>query len=70
MNDEHDLPGPASLPGEPTDAPPGSELKIRIMTERASRREELFHPQDGARKKSRLRLVRLARMFCTEPESA
>ena len=37
-----------SRPGEPTDAPPGSELKIRIMIERAGRREPLFHPLDGA----------------------
>ena len=36
-----------SLPHEPTDAPPGSEQKIRIMIERAARREQLFHPLDG-----------------------
>lgn len=36
-----------SLPNEPTDALPGSEEKIRVMIERASRREPLFHPQDG-----------------------
>jgi len=36
-----------SRPGEPTDAAPGSEKKIRIMIERASRREPLFHPLDG-----------------------
>jgi hypothetical protein len=33
--------------GEPTEAPPGSEWKIRVMIERASRREPLFHPLDG-----------------------
>ncbi len=36
-----------ALPKEPTAAPPGSEEKIRVMTERASRREQLFHPLDG-----------------------
>lgn len=36
-----------SRPGEPTEATPGSELKVRIMTERAARREPLFHPLDG-----------------------
>jgi hypothetical protein len=45
--DAFDVVGPVSLPGEPTDAAPGSEEKIRVLTERASRREELFHPLDG-----------------------
>ncbi len=36
-----------ALPKEPTAAPPGSEEKIRVMTERAARREQLFHPLDG-----------------------
>jgi hypothetical protein len=35
------------LPQEPTPALPGSEQKIRVMTERAARREQLFHPMDG-----------------------
>jgi hypothetical protein len=35
------------LRGEPTDAPPGSEEKIRVLIERAARREPLFHPNDG-----------------------
>jgi hypothetical protein len=39
--------GPANIPEAPTAAPPGSEEKIRIMTERAARREQLFHPHDG-----------------------
>ncbi|HEV3257278.1 MAG TPA: hypothetical protein VG013_10390 [Gemmataceae bacterium] len=39
-----------SRPGEPTEAPPGSEVKIRIMTERAARGEPLFHPLDGLKK--------------------
>ncbi len=38
---------PASVPGQPTDALPGSERKIRAMIERATRRESLFHPMDG-----------------------
>ena len=36
-----------SRPGEPTEAAPGSEEKVRIMIERAARRESLFHPLDG-----------------------
>jgi hypothetical protein len=32
---------------EPTAALPGSEQKIRVMMERAARRQQLFHPQDG-----------------------
>src|SRR5262245_29586055 len=41
---------PLSRPGEPTDAPPGSARKIRILTERASRREALFHPKDNLKR--------------------
>jgi hypothetical protein len=41
---------PASRPGEPTEAPPGSATKIRVLTERASRREALFHPQDNLKR--------------------
>jgi hypothetical protein len=36
-----------ALPAEPTEALPGSEQKIQIMMERAQRREQLFHPNDG-----------------------
>jgi hypothetical protein len=36
-----------ALPKEPTDALPGTEQKIRVMVERAARREQLFHPLDG-----------------------
>lgn len=36
-----------ALPKAPTTAAPGSEEKIRVMTERAARREQLFHPLDG-----------------------
>ncbi len=36
-------------PEAPTDALPGSEEKIRIMTQRAERRQKLFHPLDGPR---------------------
>ncbi len=42
---------PLSRPGEPTDAPPGSPRKIRVLTERASRREALFHPQDNLKRR-------------------
>ena len=44
MLDDLELPG--ALPGEPVDATPGSPEKIRILTERAARREQLFHPED------------------------
>jgi hypothetical protein len=37
----------AASPPEPTAALPGSEQKIRVMTERAARRQQLFHPMDG-----------------------
>jgi hypothetical protein len=47
--DPSNVPGFETLPGQPTDAPPGSEQKIRVLTERASRRESLFHPLDGRR---------------------
>jgi hypothetical protein len=40
-----------SRPGEPTDAPPGSTRKIRVLTERASRREALFHPKDNLKRR-------------------
>jgi hypothetical protein len=38
---------PLPLPGEPTGAAPGSEEKIRVLIQRAARREPLFHPNDG-----------------------
>jgi hypothetical protein len=44
MLDDLDLPG--VLPGEPVDAVPGSPEKIRVLTERAGRGEQLFHPDD------------------------
>jgi hypothetical protein len=37
------------LDSTPTDAPAGSEEKIRVMTERASRGVSLFHPLDSKR---------------------
>jgi hypothetical protein len=52
-DDAFDLVGPVSLPGEPTEAAPGSEEKIRVLTERASRREQLFHPLDGLKNPSK-----------------
>lgn len=42
--------GSASRAGEPTDAPPGSPRKICVLTERASRREALFHPKDNLKR--------------------
>jgi hypothetical protein len=41
---------PVSRPGEATSASPGSAKKIRVLMERASRREALFHPQDNLRR--------------------
>src|SRR5262245_5771349 len=42
---------PMSRQGEPTDAPPGSPRKIRVLMERASRREPLFHPKDNLKRR-------------------
>lgn len=42
---------PLSRPGESTEAAPGSPAKIRVLTERASRREALFHPQDNLKRR-------------------
>ena len=53
MQDEIEFVGAGTLPGEPTDALPGTEKKIRIMTERVTRHEQLFHPKDGLRQESR-----------------
>jgi hypothetical protein len=39
--------GPFSVPGQPTDAPPGTARKVRVLMERAARREPLFHPGDN-----------------------
>jgi hypothetical protein len=36
-----------NLKGEPTEAAPGSDEKIRVLIQRAARREPLFHPNDG-----------------------
>ena len=41
---------PLLRPGEATEASPGSPPKIRVLTERASRRESLFHPGDNLRR--------------------
>lgn len=71
MNDEPEYDGPVSLPGEPTDALPGSEIKIRILTERAARREQLFHPLDGMSRKTHPgRPDRLVRNHWPAPEPA
>jgi len=45
LDEEGYLPLPP--PGEPTKAAPGSEEKIRVLIQRAARREPLFHPNDG-----------------------
>jgi hypothetical protein len=42
---------PYSRQGEPTDAAPGSPRKIRVLMERASRREALFHPKDNLKRR-------------------
>jgi hypothetical protein len=47
MHQEPDILGGVSRRGEPTSASPGSERKIRILIERAARKEPLFHPEDG-----------------------
>lgn len=39
-----------TLPGQPTDAPPGSARKVRVLMERAARREPLFHPGDNIKR--------------------
>jgi hypothetical protein len=41
---EKDIP----LPREPTQFLPGTEKKIRVMRERASRNESIFHPDDAS----------------------
>ncbi len=35
------------LPDQPTDALPGSEEKIRVLIDRAAKRQALFHPADA-----------------------
>jgi hypothetical protein len=60
MNEIPDETWSFSRPGEPTEAPPGSEHKIRVLVERAARREPLFHPQDGQRRFLRLNALELA----------
>lgn len=42
--------GPAvgrPIPDEPTEAPPGSRLKVEVLAERARRRQQLWHPEDA-----------------------
>jgi len=38
--------GAAPEPEAPTEAPPGSEEKIRVLMERAANKEALWHPDD------------------------
>lgn len=66
MDEDLDFVGPAVLPGEPTDALPGSEKKIRVMIERADRREQLFHPEDGIRRKNRFKFRAMRQLFPSE----
>lgn len=40
-------PDGGATPAEPTDAPPGSLAKMRVMRQRLLRRETLFHPLDN-----------------------
>lgn len=42
-HDEDYEPGPAE---EPTDAVPGSEAKIRVLSDRVLRGQSLWHPRD------------------------
>lgn len=42
-----DFNGRSPLPEAPTEAPPGSEAKIRILMERARKRQSLWHPADA-----------------------
>ncbi len=55
----------------PTDAMPGSEEKIRVLMERASRREELRHPADRGLELGNHRLdpAKLARLWDRGPGS-
>ena len=39
---------PRPLPARPTDAPPGSEAKIAVMTQRHDRGQQLHHPHDNS----------------------
>jgi hypothetical protein len=43
---DYDFRGPAPLP-VPTDAPPGSARKVRVLAHRFRLRQELFHPDDA-----------------------
>ncbi|XZE45975.1 hypothetical protein SH467x_001237 [Pirellulaceae bacterium SH467] len=43
----HDYTGEPPEPATPTGARPGSFEKVQVMRERASRGEQLFHPQDA-----------------------
>jgi hypothetical protein len=43
-----DFYGPALPPVSPTTATPGTEDKIKVLTERAEQGRELWHPHDAA----------------------
>jgi len=70
MNDQVEIHPPVPLPGQPTAALPGTEEKILIMIERAARREQLFHPQDGRGHKRRKPLLLLPAPLWRQTESA
>jgi hypothetical protein len=42
-----DYVGRVPLPEAPTAAPPGSEEKVRVLMERARKRQGLWHPADA-----------------------
>jgi len=51
----------APPPAEPTDAAPGSEAKIGVLTARAARGESLWHPSDAGGSVSVLGILRAIR---------
>jgi hypothetical protein len=59
---------PISRPGEPTTAAPGSARKIRVLMERAARKESLFHPLDGVRRSAANPITTLALAALTGQE--
>jgi hypothetical protein len=62
MSENFDI-WPSPRPGEPTPALPGSERKIRVMIERALRRESLFHRRDGIMSGVRPTLPGMSELF-------
>jgi hypothetical protein len=53
-----DFNGRTARPADPTEAAPGSEDKIRVLMERASRGQSLWHPDDAPMdRESQMRLA-------------